>query len=64
MAINLYETRMMLQAIERSLPAQTFLRDTFFPSIQTFVTEKVDVDIKRASAKWRHLWLIGVAELP
>lgn len=51
MAINLYETRMMLQAIERSLPAQTFLRDTFFPSIQTFVTEKVDVDIKKGKRK-------------
>ncbi len=51
MAINLYETRMMLQAIEQSLPAQTFLRDTFFPGIQTFVTEKVDVDIKKGKRK-------------
>jgi len=51
MAINIYETRTMMQALEFSLPVRTFFRDTFFPGVQTFVTEKVDVDIKKGKRK-------------
>jgi hypothetical protein len=44
---NIYETRTMMQAINLMLPVKTFFRDTFFPNVQTFVTEKVDVDFKK-----------------
>ncbi|TEB13370.1 major capsid protein [Pelotomaculum propionicicum] len=51
MTINIYETRIMLQAINKMLPAQTFLRNTFFPNPITFVTEKVDVDFKKGKRR-------------
>lgn len=51
MAINIYETRTMLQAINKMLPVNTFLRDTFFPDVKTFVTEKVDVDFKKGKRR-------------
>lgn len=48
---NIYETRTMMQAIQLMLPVRTFFRDTFFPGVQTFVTEKVDVDFKKGKRK-------------
>lgn len=47
MPIQIYQTRQMLAAINRVKAPKTFLRDTFFPNIQTSVTEKVDVDFKK-----------------
>lgn len=49
--INIYETRTMLQAIEQMMSVKTFLRDTFFPNVLTFVNEKVDVDYKKGKRK-------------
>lgn len=51
MPIDIYETRTMLQAIEQMMPLNTFLRDTFFPNVLTFVTEQVDVDYKKGKRK-------------
>lgn len=51
MTINIYETRTMMRAIEKMMPKQTFLRDTFFPNIQTFVNEKVDVDFRKGKRR-------------
>lgn len=51
MAINIYDTRTMLQAIEIIKPAQTFFRDTFFPTTVTFPTAKVDVDFRKGKRK-------------
>lgn len=48
---NIYETRTMMRAIELMMPVRTFFRDTFFPGVQTFVTEKVDVDFKKGKRK-------------
>lgn len=45
--MNIYETRTMLQAIEQSIPAHSFLRDTFFPRIETVPTETVEIDYKK-----------------
>jgi len=45
--INIYDTRTMMQAIEQMKPAHTFFRDTFFPTVETFVTEKIDVETKK-----------------
>lgn len=49
--VNIYETRTMLQAMEKMMPVNTFLRDTFFSGTETFVTESVDVDIKKGKRK-------------
>lgn len=45
--INIYDTRTMMQAIEQMKPARTFFRDTFFQTVETFVTEKIDVETKK-----------------
>lgn len=45
MAFNIYETYFMLQALQGYNEPFTFLRDTFFPYVETFMTEKAIVDI-------------------
>lgn len=51
MSINIYSTQTMLQAINKMKPVRTFLRDTFFPKVETFVTEDVMVDFKKGKRK-------------
>jgi len=51
LSINIYETRTMMQAIDKMKPVRTFLRDTFFPGIETFPTEKIDVDFRKGKRK-------------
>lgn len=51
MPISIYETRTMMQAINNMPPVRTFLRDTFFNNINTFVTEKIDVDFRKGKRK-------------
>lgn len=51
MPISIYETRTMLQAVEKMIPVRTFFRDTFFPDVETFPTEKVDVDFRKGKRK-------------
>lgn len=45
MPIEMYSPRTLGRLVERMPKAKTFLRDTFFTDVQTFATEKVDVDI-------------------
>jgi hypothetical protein len=45
MAIDMFDTRVMLQALEQIPPARTFLRDTFYRNTINFNTSKVDIDI-------------------
>lgn len=57
MAINIFDTRSMLAALDVAKPAQTFLRDRYFGNVQTFDTAKVDIDIrigKRRMAPFVH----------
>lgn len=51
MPLNIYESRVMLQAIEMMKPANTFLKDTFFPTTNTFLTENVDIDYYKGRRK-------------
>lgn len=51
MTINIYETRTMMKAINLIKPARTFLKDSFFGLPDTFLTEKVDVDVKKGKRK-------------
>lgn len=51
MAIDPFETRTLLQAVEMMKPARTFLRDTFFTDVQTSMTENVDIDIIKGARR-------------
>lgn len=51
MGFNIYSTKTMLAAINAMLPVHTFLRDTFFPDTETFVTEEVLIDYKKGRRK-------------
>lgn len=51
MAIDLFETRTMLEAVRQMMPVRTFLKDTFFTNERTFDTEYVDVDIVKGKRR-------------
>lgn len=49
--LALFETRTMLAALEQMLPVRTFLKDTFFPTENTFITKHVDIDIRKGKRR-------------
>ena len=49
MAISIYDPRTMGKLVERMPKVHTFIKDTFFRNVETFVTEKVDVDFKKGN---------------
>lgn len=49
--MSLYDTKTMLEAIENKKPVFTFIRDVFFGDVETIVTEKAEVDIKKGKRK-------------
>lgn len=51
MTINIYETRTMMKAINLMNPTRTFLKDAFFGVPSTFLTEKIDVDVKKGKRR-------------
>lgn len=51
MAISIYDPRTMGKLIERMPKVHTFIKDTFFRNVETFDTQKVDVDFKKGNRK-------------
>jgi hypothetical protein len=51
MPINIYQTRTMMRAIDKILPANTFFMDTFFNKVETYPTENIDVDYRKGKRK-------------
>jgi hypothetical protein len=51
MPIDIFDTRVMLHALEEMFPPRTFLRDTFFKNTITFDTSKVDIDIVKGKRR-------------
>lgn len=51
MDINIYRTQTLLRAVEKMMPLRTFFRTTFFPGMDTFVTEEVMLDFKKGKRK-------------
>lgn len=49
--INLYETTTMLEAIRVTREPLSFIKDTFFPNVKFFQTEKVLIDIVKGGEK-------------
>lgn len=47
MNLDLYKTITMLQAVRKMLPLRKFFTSTFFPGVNTFVTEDVLFDYKK-----------------
>lgn len=48
---NLFEARTMGELVTRIPRTHTFLRDTFFKNVETFVTESIEVDFKKGNRK-------------
>lgn len=51
MALNLDDTRTLLDVVERSFKPATTLVDTFFPGVRTFVTETVDMEYRKGARR-------------
>lgn len=51
MALNLEDTRTLLEVVSRTYPPNTVLVDTFFPNKITFPSEHVDIDYKEGARK-------------
>lgn len=51
MAIDMYNTRTMLQALEQRTPPKTFLLDTFFKGVRQFASKYVDIDIVKGQRR-------------
>jgi Phage major capsid protein E len=51
MAIDMFQTRTMLRAIEQIKTPALWLRDTIFGSVETHTTKYVDIDIQRGNRK-------------
>ena len=45
--LNIYDKRMLIAALEQCYAPKRFLLDTFFKKVKTFLTTKVDIDIKQ-----------------
>jgi len=51
MAIDMFDTRTMLRAIEQIKTPRTFLRDTIFNDVETHTTKYVDIDIQKGNRR-------------
>lgn len=51
MAVSLFDTRTMLQALEQMFPAVAFLLDMFFRAEEKSMTKYVDIDIVKGNRK-------------
>ncbi len=49
--ISIYDTRTLLEALRRMMPAPSFIRDTVFNNVKTFVTENIDVDFQKENRR-------------
>jgi len=49
MAISIYDPRTMGKLIERMPKVHTFIKSTFFRNVETFDTQKIDVDFKKGN---------------
>ena len=49
MAISIYDPRTMGKLVERMPKVHTFIKSTFFRNVETFDTQKIDVDFKKGN---------------
>ena len=48
--ISIYDPRTMGKLVERMPKVQTFIKSTFFRNVETFDTQKIDVDFKKGNS--------------
>lgn len=49
--VNIYTPRYLAEVVRQAPPVHTFFRDTFFTNIQTFPTERVDIDLVKGDRR-------------
>lgn len=49
--VDLYSPRTLAEVVRTAPQLHTFLRDTFFTNVQTFATERVDIDIVKGDRR-------------
>lgn len=49
--VNIYTPRYLAEVVRQAPPVHTFFLDTFFTNRKTFVTERVDIDIKKGGRR-------------
>ena len=49
--VSIYEPRYLAEVVRTAPPVHTFFKDKFFTNVKTFVTEHVDIDIKKGNRR-------------
>ncbi len=49
--VNIYAPRYLAEVVRLAPPVHTYFRDTFFTNIQTFATERVDIDLVKGDRR-------------
>jgi hypothetical protein len=49
--IDIYQPRYLAEVVRQAPPVRTFFRDTFFPRVVTFATERVDIDLVKGDRR-------------
>ncbi len=49
--VNIYEPRHLAEVVRQTAPLHTFFLDTFFTDIETFSTERVDIDMVKGDRR-------------
>ena len=49
--VNIYTPRYLAEVVRQAAPVRTFFLDTFFTNVQTFSTERVDIDLVKGDRR-------------
>ncbi len=49
--IDIYQPRYLAEVVRQAPPVHTFFRDTFFTNVQTFSTERVDIELVKGDRR-------------
>ena len=60
--VNIYTPRYLAEVVRQAPPVHTFFRDTFFTNRKNFVTERVDIDIKKGGRRMAFAALVVVGD--
>lgn len=49
--VNIYQPRYLAEVVRQAPPVHTYFRDTFFTHVETFPTERVDIDLVKGDRR-------------
>lgn len=55
--ISIYDPRTMGKLVERMPKVHTFIKSTFFRNVETFDTQKIDVDLRKEIDSLHHSYI-------